>query len=228
VISIDLIGTKEGCKCGCNKMFVTWGNWIRSSRPFGNAKQSGGEITHGIKPAMIILVNNHSEYLKIIGCKSRNMLTKCHKNGYFGHIINFNDYLKDIYEANTSKEIRQGIPMTEWYKKMPSAQNIRQEDYCELHHIKHYGVLKENKLFAWCEINFMNELAIVNSIIGHGYHLKFGIMNEMISFVVKDCFENHKQVKYINYLNLACGAGLSLFKKSVGFRELECNFKNNL
>jgi hypothetical protein len=228
VIEVDLKGNIDNCKKGCNEMFLLWGGWIRSNRPFGNPSLSNNQITHALKPALITIPESHSDYLKSIGCKSRNMISKAHRNGYFAEIINFDNYIQDIFEINTSKKIRQGTAMTEWYVKKPSEKKIINEDYCSVHNIKHYGILKDRKLFAWTEIHFMNELAIVNSILGHGDHLQYGIMNELISYIVMDSIRDHKQVRFINYLHLSCSDGLRRFKISVGFEQKTCFFKNNI
>lgn len=226
---LDLIGNINNCKRDCPSFIKGWSDWINSPRPFGQQRivciANTNYLTHACKPAMIVFPETHAQYLKKIGCKSRNMISKSVRNGYNTQVINFNDFLDDIYNVNISKSERQGQPMTQNYKIKPTPIS-RPSEYCELHFSKHYGVIKDGKLFAWANISFMNELVIVNQILGHGEHLKFGIMNNLISFIVKDSIENHPQTKCLNYLTIVNGLeGLKSFKRSVGFEEIECKFK---
>jgi hypothetical protein len=225
-MKIDLIGSAEGCQKGCEELFFIWENWIKSNRPFGEVLISEEIISHKYLPAVIIISKTYEAYLKQIGCKSRNMIVKSQKNNYEAREISYNLFLEDIFEINNSKEFRQGKRMSAKYQKYP--EEARTLNCCDVHKIKYFGVLKEDKLVAWCNVNFMNEFAIINQILGHAEHLKFGIMNLLINFIIKDCIENYKQVKCLNYLTLkACLPGLRTFKKSVGFEEVKIEFLNN-
>lgn len=223
---IDLKGSTDNCQTHCAYLFTLWGSWINSDRPFGKVFYDNGHITHSHKPAMIIVPSTFAEYLKMIGCKSRNMIKKCQRQGYFAKEIEFNDYLQDIYETNISMPVRQGRPMSEHYYEKPKPQS--QHTYCDTHFVKYYGVVSaENKLVAWANISFMNELCIINQILGHGNYLKYGIMNEILSFLVKQCIEF--KIKAINYLTIENNnVGLQLFKKSVGFKPINCKFIKNI
>jgi hypothetical protein len=218
---IDLKGNIDNCKGQCNGLFNIWEDWVNSNRSFGGILQLEPTIKHKFKPALVKIPNFHSEYLKEIGCKSRNMLNKCQKNDCFSHLIDPNNYLIDIYKINTSKLVRQGKPMNSRYLK--EMLRIKPEIGCNIHKEKWFGILKENKLVAYCNLHIMNELAIINKILGHGDYLKYGIMNELINSMVVYCIGT--QVKYLNYLTIkACLPGLKLFKHSVGFKEEEIEF----
>lgn len=224
---VDLLGNKDNCKPDCIYLFDMWGRWMHSDRPFGKLYYENNCISYERKPAMIVLNKKHDEYLKQIGCKSRNMIQKSLRNGYSANVINYNDYIDDIYEVNISKPIRQNKPMKEGYVKKPIM--VKRINFCNLHFIKYYGIFINLKLVAYANISFMNNTAIINQLLGHGEHLKFGIMNNIINYIVKDCIENHKNIRYINYLTLSgCSKGLRMFKKSVGFEEIDCRFINNI
>lgn len=168
-------------------------------------------------PAAALNINESvEEYLKLIGPKSRNMIKKAERNGFFCEIIEWNDFLDDIYEINTSTQFRQGRQMDAAYLSYP--QRI---DYTENmpYAIKTVGVFKGNKLVAYCNLHFYGQIATVNRILGNKSHLTYGIMNILIYKVFLLCREF--KASYVIYISMQnCKKNpLSAFKRRVGFEE---------
>src|SRR5262249_8685294 len=64
----------------------------------------------------------------------------------------------------------------------------------------------------------LNDIGVINTILGHGSYLSGGIMNGLVGSIVKECVE-HRSVKYINYLTLYGGTPQLIgFKRRVGFQ----------
>lgn len=152
------------------------------------------------------------------------MVTKAKRRGYVYRTFLYNDYLQDMYEINVSKAERQNKPMTEGYMKYPT--RIASEIVgCHNHQYLRLGGFKNGKLQAYCAVAIVNELAILNTIIGHADALTDGVMNGLIDFLVKVC-NTKGGVKYLNYLTMeSSGESLQAFKHSVGFKSYEVNFK---
>jgi hypothetical protein len=156
-------------------------------------------------------------YLKDIGAKSRNMNRKAEKNNIFCKIFNWNEKLDDIFEINTSSEIRQGRKMDDSYRNYPKKIIYPDENDFNIVHI---GAFVEEKLVGYIELYIYGNFAMINKILGHKNYLKFGVMNLMIKHCVEYAIEV-KNIKYINYLTMQNrkNNSLSAFKYRVGFRE---------
>jgi len=156
-------------------------------------------------------------YLKEIGAKSRNMNVKAQKNGIVCKIFNWNEYLDNIYEINTSSIKRQGRTMDEAYMQYPEKVNNEIEDDFSIEFV---GAFVDEKLIGYIELYNYGNFTMINRILGHKNYLKFGAMN----LLIKECVEyaiKSQRIEYINYLTMqnTKGNSLSAFKKRVGFRE---------
>jgi len=169
-------------------------------------------------PIAVIKVPETIEiYLKEIGAKSRNMNKKAQKNGIICKVFNWNEYLDDIYEINTSSIKRQGRTMDEAYMQYPEkVNNVIEDDFS----IEFIGALVDEKLIGYIELYNYGNFTMTNRILGHKNYLKFGVMN----LLIKECVEHaikSKRIAYINYLTMQNRKdnSLSAFKNRVGFRE---------
>jgi hypothetical protein len=169
-------------------------------------------------PAAIIKIPKSIDiYLKDIGAKSRNMNKKAEKNNIYCKTFNWNEKLDDIFEINTSSEIRQGREMDLSYKIYPKKVNYpkNEEDF----NIVHIGAFYGERLVGYVELYIYGNFAMVNRILGHKDFLKYGIMNLLMKHCVEYGINNN--IKYINYLTMQNrkNNSLSAFKYRVGFRE---------
>jgi hypothetical protein len=232
-ITVDIVGDTGKCGIKCPRMIQSWGKWtvsafsdVLSAHDFRRQLPPEAEIGKDLDSyavpalplAMIAVPKRYEDYLAAIGPKSRNMLRKVERKGYTFRQFEYNDHLEDIYEINISKEMRSGQPMSQRYRERPQPTSDSNVWYCAQHQHIWYGCFLENRLVAYCCMHYINDLGVINMILGHGAHLSDGIMNRLIASMVRDCIET-RTVKYINYLTLQSGTpGLIGFKRRVGFR----------
>ena len=166
--------------------------------------------------AIIKKPNNINEYLKLIGAKSRNMIKKAQKNQIECKLFEWNDFLDDIYDINTSSLIRQGRKMDDAYFKYPEPIKIKNEEDFQIIHI---GAFSDGKLIGYIELYVYGNFAMTNRILGHKKYLKLGIMNLLFYKTIETLIE--KEIEYLNYLTMQNkeNNSLSAFKYRVGFRE---------
>lgn len=205
-IQIDIHGDLSKCGSDCGPFLAKWSAWCN--------KFDGERLA---------LIKIDRDYFNHLNRKSRQMITKSQRRGYTYRRFNYNDYLQDIYEINTSKEERQNKPMAEGYLEYPTP--ISSEFHrCDTHKYLRVGGFKDSKMYAYCAVAFVNELAILNTIIGHADALTDGVMNGLIDYLVRIC-DDGGRVKYLNYLTMeSSGESLQAFKRSVGFESYEVRF----
>jgi tetratricopeptide (TPR) repeat protein len=233
VIALDLVGDPTKCAPTCPAIIRSRGRWVLSyfagtlsackfSRDILSHRELSDHLDEYVVPAlpiaMIVTPEKYEEYLEAIGPKSRNMLRKVERRGYTFHRFNRNDHLHDLHEINTSKELRGGRIMTSEYRQFPQPTSGGNGSYCSQHHVIYHGCFRGKKLVAYCSIQYLHELGIVDLILGHGAYLADGIMNGLIASIVKDCIAT-RSIKCLSYLTLVSGRPeLVGFKKRVGFK----------
>jgi hypothetical protein len=166
--------------------------------------------------ALIKVPATPKEYLDYVGPKTRNMIRKAQKNNYTSGAFIWNEHLESIHSINTSKAVRQNSPMSASYKNFPgtSGEHIS---------IRRCGIFLRSTLVAYANCTVLNNLLVINTILGHGDHLRFGVMNLLIYSIVQLATKT-PNLQYINYLTLRPG-GLGRFKKNAGFRPYSCFFR---
>ncbi len=163
--------------------------------------------------ALVSLPSSHDDYLAQVGPKTRNMLRKSEREGYDFREFEWNDYLEDIYEINTSKEIRQAEPMRGWYREPVQPRHLSAE---ESQYRKYYGAFKDGKLYAYLHIVLCGDFAFFRHFLGHAEHLKYGIMNGLISHAVRE-YSNNPQIRWLKYGSFQ-KSSLGSFRKHAGFQ----------
>lgn len=96
--------------------------------------------------ALLRIPFSHGEYLRQVGNKTRNMIRKADRQGYEFKEFVWNDHLDEIYEINTSKEIRQSEPMRDWYQvavqsRFHSKRSSNSENIMELSRMEYYVLI---------------------------------------------------------------------------------------
>lgn len=183
---------------------------LRRMTPFRNATLLRQPL------ALIKLPTTHEDYLNLVGDKTRNMIRKAERNGYEFNEFVWNDYLDDIYEINTSKTIRAAGVMRGWYTKpvQPRNHSVDEQNYC-----KYYGAFKDRQLMAYLHLLLCGDHAFFRHFIGHAEHLKDGVMNGLVSQMVKN-YIGHPRILWLKYGSLPDGYHGSVysFRKHAGFR----------
>lgn len=125
----------------------------------------------------------------------------------------------EIHQINLSSPSRQGRPMSNGYRMMPSTEPLPSYP-CDRHGVHTYGLeTKDGKLVAYSWIYRSGELALVSSILGHAEHLEHEIMYLLIAGIVQ---AESPQNGYLVYNRYDSGTdGLRFFKDRCGFRPVE-------
>jgi hypothetical protein len=104
--------------------------------------------------------------------------------GYQFREIAREQYDEDIFAINTSKDERQGRPMTQGYRERQNYLPLPTY-YCGRHAIRTYGVVDDRgTLVAYLWLYRSGDLALVSSILGHGEHLANDVMYLLFQGVV--------------------------------------------
>ena len=95
--------------------------------------------------------------------------------GYFAARINRGESEDDVHAINTSRDYRQGRPMSDGYRTPPTY--LDTEYPCLRHGVHAYGVLDgHSTLVAYLWMYRAGDLALVSQVLGHGNHEGYGIM----------------------------------------------------
>lgn len=143
---------------------------------------------------------------------------RCSKLSYSVREFDPNEYINDIYAIHTSSKIRQGREMDASYlEKMYEWPNDSQNSW--------FGVFDSSgQLVGYIWLVFLNELALVNRILGHENHLKSNIMYYLTTEVVSSEIRKGLR-KYMMYDTFGTVKnGLVLFKRRIGFKPTTINF----
>ena len=180
-----------------------------------SAGAPSGSILLSVPQAILKIPNTHDEYLSNLKRQSRYLIRKAENLGYEYREFSWNEHLDDIYEINTSKETRQGEPMRGWYREpvQPRYWSMQESQY-----LKNYGAFKDNKLRAYIFLLTCEYFAFPKHIIGHAEYLNDGIMNGLVSYVVKECIRK-PEIQWIEYGRFIEGSSLDAFKKHIGFNK---------
>lgn len=158
----------------------------------------------------------HEQYLAAIGSKTRNMIRKAERQGYEFKQFVWNDHLDEIFEINTSKEMRQSAPMQGWYREPVQPRYYSEQ---ELQYRKYFGAFKEGKLYAYLHMVLCGDFAFFRHFLGHAQHLTFGIMNGLLSWTVREYIGN-SHIRWLKYGELSqTSSSMHSFRKHAGFQE---------
>ena len=147
----------------------------------------------------------------------RQKVRRAGRDGYVFASIERNDYLDDIYAINTSMAERQGRPMADAYRERPVPQAPLPDFTCPRHALRRYGVLRDGHLYAYAWVYVIGEMCLFSTILGHGEHMKGGIMSLLIAEAVRDLMAG-AGLRYAMYNLHASGTeGLRFFKEQMGF-----------
>lgn len=169
--------------------------------------------------------------------RNRHRNYKKAKELYTFERFEYSNFVPDIVEINTSKDFRSGGPLKAHYKAsveerggFPKSYKPIKESVCNRHErnifhgifqnipgYKQGTVTTNKKLVAYNGIAVCEELAIYSWNIGHGEHLKNGVMTMLTIDTVNFLLNERPFVKYFVMGNwtdgLHVGPGLQEFKK---------------
>ena len=147
----------------------------------------------------------------------RQRVRRAQRDGYRFAAIERDAYLDDIFAINTSLPERQGRPMSEAYRQPPAPQGSLPAFGCPRHALRRYGVLRDGHLYAYAWVYVIGEMCLLSTILGHGDHMRSGIMALLVAESVRDLMAN-AGLRYAMYNLHASGTdGLRFFKEQMGF-----------
>ncbi|MEN6373149.1 MAG: hypothetical protein ABFD75_00030 [Smithella sp.] len=167
--------------------------------------------------ALLSIPSTHDEYLKMVGEDTRRKIRRAEKEGYHFGEFDWNDYLDDIFNINTSKNVRSGGVMHGWYREPVKPRYHNSE---EQYFKKYYGIFKDQSLIAYLHLSLCGDFGFFKHIIGHADHLKSGVMYYLLSCAVRE-YVGHPYVKWFNYGILRAGekGGTIDFRKHSRFKD---------
>lgn len=174
-----------------------------------------GAILLFMPQALLGIPSTHEEYLRLVRHETRKAIRLAEKQGYEIKEFVWNDHLDEIYAINTSKEIRASMPMRGWYREPVQPRHHSKQ---ELQYRKYFGAFKDEILWAYSHLWITGDFASPIHTIGHAKHLKYGIMNGLISHVVQECIKN-PQIRWLYYGRYQEESSLDAFKKHAGFQK---------
>lgn len=158
------------------------------------------------------------EYEKQVSGKNSVMYysRRCKKMNYFTDYFKKNDYLEDIYEINTSSEMRQGRTMSEHY-----LEEVPKEE--EKESVSYFGVFtKEQKLVGYIRLINTKKIYIISQLLGHDKYQNDNIMYLILHDLIISLIEKNNNCQdkiYLMYDTYFGGTiGIKLYKKRHAFR----------
>ncbi len=186
-------------------------NLTKRTRYDVDPNQTGRLLWHPM--ALLRVPNQCLEYLNSLERDNRRKIRVAQREGYEFREFDWDAHLDDIYEINTSKEIRQGEPMRGWYRNPVQP---RRHTHDELRHKKYLGGFKDGKLYAYFHFYLCVNIAVGKHYLGHAQHLKNGIMNGLMAYTIQECIRL-SNVSWIIYGDWQKTGSLRLFKQHLGF-----------
>ena len=232
-VAINANILKHACGDACcihfNKWFDSmdgfasrWGEHLgRDSLILREKTYTFPAVLHRGSPALLKVPKDISEWMFEIGDKSRNMISKARRLGYYFKDVDPSEVGQGIYEVRTSDPMRQGRSIPEYfYTNPPKFVVDRSKVGCRQHDEVFVGVFWGDKLVSYITLFVFGQLAEINHILCHKDHLNNGVMNFNLYCVVNFLIENNTDVRYLNYLYVSenKSTGIDLFKKSMGFK----------
>jgi len=169
-------------------------------------------------------------------------VNRAKKLGYYVKPFPFSLYVPDVYEIHQSKPIRNGRPLSgDYYLAsiedmggFPETQQVCQAPNCPIHNWQYWGVfISDNghyqgsvqvneKLVGYVRLRQQGNSAWYDKILGHGDHLKDGIMYllhyEIVRYILEE--EKHFKPRYLVYHQYFTGGDIRLnnWKKKALFK----------
>lgn len=136
---------------------------------------------------------------------------KCQRRGYLLEEIDRNKLASQIAWIERSAPTRQGRPMSCDY-------GDPNRIYEDLNFYKYFGVRREDKLVAYCNVGIYGNFACISRLLGHVDYLNDGIMYFMLTEIISNLIDENKKVSYIFYDTwYGASFGLRQFKEKLGF-----------
>jgi hypothetical protein len=153
---------------------------------------------------------------------ARRRVRRASRLGYTVALFDPNERRDELLAINRSMPERQGRPMDAPYLDSDAS-------YVIAPHLEHIGVVKDGAVVAYSELEYAGEIVGTNRIMGHGDHLRNGIMFLLIAGIVDHVKTTRPDIRYVFYdMFFGAGDGLRAFKMNAGFRPYWVRWKREL
>lgn len=183
-------------------------------------------------------------YVKGFGKGQRlRMAQRAERNGFYVKRFNWGVFLPDIYEINTSKDVRSGGEMSASYRRTVDEMGGVPTEYlgpippqCGANWDQQFGVFREDpghrqgdvlvneRLIGYVALRRHGDFAMYAMFLGHGDYLSEGVMVLAHLKIVRWLIEHRGEfaaanLRYLLYGGMQSGtAGLIQWKRLAGFR----------
>lgn len=165
------------------------------------------------------------EYTKRISGKNGTgyFSRRCKKMGYYTKFFVQGDFLDELYQINTSSNVRQGRQMSKQYLEKVEKE---EEKKC----IKYFGVFsKDDQLVGYIKLVITEQLYIISKLLGHKDYMNDGIMylilNDLTTYLIEEGKNTDKE-QYFMYDTFFGGSdGIKLYKKRNCFEPYNVKWK---
>jgi hypothetical protein len=158
--------------------------------------------------ALARLPDSFDQYFMAIEAAGRRNVKKARRLGYRFAPIRFNDHIADVTEIRRSTDRRQG-PMPKEFLQEEVNPCTDPPSTTQLHEWPYFGVLKDEKLFAYAGCFICGEICFLEHIYGHSAFHSDGIVPMLIVGIAQHLIESRPSVRYYCYSNYF-GASITL------------------
>jgi hypothetical protein len=177
-----------------------------------------GRKTLGVAVLPLEEVEDVESYLTGLRYATRRV-RRASRLGYTVAVYDPDEHRSEILAVNRSLPERQGRPIESWYLDADAA-------YEAGPHVDYLGVFKDGAVTGYCELQNAGEIASVNRIMGHGDHLRAGIMFLLGAGIVEHLKAARPETRYLVYdMFFGASDGLREFKSHLGFRPYHVHWK---
>jgi hypothetical protein len=143
---------------------------------------------------------------------ARRRVRRAARLGYRASLFDPNERRGELLRIHASIPERQGRPIDAAYlDKSPT--------YELAPHREHLGIMRDDIIVAYSELEYAGEIVGTSRIMGHGDYLADGIMFFLVSSIVEHVKTVRPRTRYIYYDTFfGAGEGLRAFKRNTGFQ----------
>ena len=153
---------------------------------------------------------------------ARRAVRRAARLGYSVGAFDPDDRRTELLEIHSSLPERQGRPIDADYLDPEARWETGP-------HIEYRGVFRDVVLVAYCKVQYAGDIAAIARVMGHGDHLKSGVMFLLAAEIVGHVKSVRPHARYLLYdMFFGASAGLREFKTHLGFRPYYVRWKREL
>ena len=157
-------------------------------------------------------------YRRAIESSGRRNEKKASRLGYRFSRVDLQRYLDDANAIRRSVPVRQGKSMPSQFFEQPLTDVRNPPSRSSLHDYPYFGVLRDDRLYAYAGCLVAGELCAIESIYGHAEHLADGVVPMLLIGMAEWVAVQHPDVRYYTYgTYFGATESMQRFKRKFGF-----------